>query len=242
MPHGTPDWGLVGPKATTFGLDDLAEHAVRMGSPHSFDRRGDVMAADIFDRGMGEWSSNWNGVLAAVNLWTGENRQGPLCVALRAGSSANGWAGIGRSVPYTVRSRVGLEASIGLDVNTYFWQWAITWRDGVRLWDARMRYDFVNQTLDYWDAGGLWQTFATGVRTRAWSGVWHTGKLVIDLTTSMYVRALFAENEYDLGAFALQNFLPSTRVELQVSMVHYGVLTFNPVGKVDSVIVTRNEP
>lgn len=31
MPHGTPDWGLVGPKTTTYGVDDLGEHAVRMG-------------------------------------------------------------------------------------------------------------------------------------------------------------------------------------------------------------------
>ncbi len=242
MSHGTPDWGLVGPKTTTYGLDDLGEHAVRLGSPHSFDRRGDVIAADTFDQGMGEWSSNWNGTLAAVSLWMGENRQGPFCVALTAGSSANGWAGIGRSVPYTVRSRVGLEASIGLDPNTFYWEWALTWRDDVRLWDARMRYDFQNQNLDYWDNAGRWQPFATGVRVGSWSGVWHTGKLVIDLTTSMYVRALFAENEYDLSMHAIQRGLPTNRVELQASLRHYGVLTFNPVGKVDSVIMTRNEP
>ena len=48
MPHGTPDWGLVGPKTTTYGMDDEGEAAVRLGSPHFFDRRGDVLLLTDF--------------------------------------------------------------------------------------------------------------------------------------------------------------------------------------------------
>jgi len=242
MPHGTPDWGLVGPKKTTYGLDDLGEHAVRLGSPVLWDRRGDVLVADAFDRGLGEWNWNYNGTGADVQLWTGENRQGAYCVNLVAGKTTNGWAGISRAIPYAVRSRIGLEASVGLDADTSNWQWAITWRDGAWVWDARMRYDFQNQVLQYYDDAAAWQTFATGVKVRAWSGAWSTGKLVVDLTTQEYVRALFADHEYDLSAYGIVKSTTATVVELTVSLIQFGVLGANPEGKVDSVIVTRNEP
>jgi len=53
---------------------------------------------------------------------------------------------------------------------------------------------------------------------------------------------LFADHEYDLSAYGIVKSTSATVVELSVSLMHFGVLAANPEGKVDSVIVTRNEP
>ncbi|GAI90305.1 unnamed protein product, partial [marine sediment metagenome] len=83
MPHGTPDWGLVGPKDTVYGLDDLGEHAVRLGTPHLWDRRGDVIWMSDFREGLGDVGTFVGpGAGGSVVLHTEYARQGAYCVQL----------------------------------------------------------------------------------------------------------------------------------------------------------------
>ena len=55
MTHGVQDFGASSGQNSTYGLTDLGELAVRLGSPVSFDRRGDVVMMETFEDGLDAW-------------------------------------------------------------------------------------------------------------------------------------------------------------------------------------------
>jgi len=242
MPHGTPDWGLVGPKKTVFGLDDLGEHAVRLGSPHLWDRRGDVLLAESFDDGMSAVGTDVSGLGAAVQSWTGMSRQGAYSVKLVAGSDGLQYAGLLIPLPYPVLSGVGLEFTFSIEPRTEFWRWRMWWDDGARRNVANVRYDFVNSLLEYYGPDPGYHTFATGVATLSNGLLANVGKLVVDFTQRRYRRFIFNDTEYDLRAHGVRSTLLVATTYLEATIHHIGAAGFNAEGYVDNVILTQNEP
>jgi len=254
MPHGTPDWGLVGPKSTTYGLDDLGEHAVRLGSPVLWDRRGDVLVQTDFREGLGSFDGGGAGTGWAVTLHAGNARTGAYCAKLTPGSDGGQNAWLSKALPRPVLAKVGLEFSFSCAPGTGRWLWCIDWQAGSVLYAAYVRYDHVNGWLQTYEEPATWTTFATVGSLLQLDQVLHTGKLVVDMGAvdaagnplPLYVR--FQLNE---GGYNLQVPPPAREVdripggvpdEFGVTVFHYSVATHNPDGYADNVIVTQNEP
>jgi len=242
MPHGTPDWGLVGPKETVYGLDDLGEHAVRMGSPHLWDRRGDVLILTDFSDGLGAFVPFSDGAGGYVVLNAGNSRQGAFSACLVPGRDFTHRAEISKRLPYPVYSGVGLEFTFSLSDQTSYWCWQMFWRDGVQQFYAMTRYDYVNLRLEYWGVDGLWHIFASPVLAISTTEPDKTGKLVVDMTLGEYVRFIYNDRTYPLTGIGVQIVPALVSTSLWVIIQHVGLLGFNPVAYVDNVIVTQNEP
>jgi len=254
MPHGTPDWGLVGPKYTTYGLDDLGEHAVRLGSPVLWDRRGDVLVETDFREGLGSFYANGGGLLWAVALHAGNARTGAYCVKLTAGSDGALNAYLQKRLPRPVLAKVGLEFSFSCAAWTSAWEWQILWQAGSVLYTAYVRYDHVNGLLQTYEEPATWTTFATVDVLYTDDHVQHTGKLVVDMGAvdavgnplPVYDRFHFNEQGYNLRlpppAREVDRFPGGVPDEFLVTVVHSAVALHNPDGYVDNVIVTQNEP
>ncbi len=245
MPHGTPDWGLVGPKATVFGLDDLGEHAVRLGSPHLWDRRGDLLFATDFRDGVGALTLNLSGGLAAIDLMTGHSRQGAYALRLTTGNTANFEAFLMLDIPQPVSSGIGLEFSFSGVLAACNWHARIDWADAVRAYRSEVQWNVVGVPpyyLQYWDDTGAFQDHGDPTRVWVTNRPVYVLKMVIDMARHEYVRAIFNNVQHDLRGLGVEDTGGSVVSMMQLSVRFEGTLGFNKIGYVDNVIVTQNEP
>lgn len=245
-PHGTPDWGLVGPKATTYGLDDLGEHAVRLGSPHLFDRRGDCISQTDFREGIGVWEILSPGAFGSVGLVTEHGRQGAYSVRLTCGRNLGDEATMELVVPFPVLSLCGLEYSFGRAVDSQYWEAELNWRDGT--WDAVacIRYNIMMGELQYENPINTFNSIGPGVDTRIGVRCQNTIKMVCNLSyiatrPQEFVRVILNNQYRNLTGIPVVRTLSGLPPQLRCIIRHGGILAANPIGYVDNVIVTQNE-
>jgi len=254
MAHGTPDWGLVGPKYTTFGLDDLGESVVRLGSPVLWDRRGDVLHQTDFRDGLGSFDWLAVGAGAAITLHAGNARTGAYCAKLTPASDGLREVYLLKALPRPVLAKIGLEFSFSCAPSTDMWEWHIEIQAGGVYYTAQVRYDHQNNVLQTYEEPVAWTTFADPVDVHEYDWAFHTGKLVVDMGNvdaagnplPVYERFHFNEQSYSLRVppparevdrvpvVAVDSFL--------IRVLHRAVALWNPEGYVDNVIVTQNEP
>ncbi|GAI67680.1 unnamed protein product [marine sediment metagenome] len=242
MPHGTPDWGHEGPKETTFGLDDLGEHAVRMGSPHLWDRRGDVMAMADFRDGLGQAQIQSVGVGGTVGLSTGHTRTGAYSVVF-GGDGVNvtdQYAFVELALP--APSKVGIEFSFSFESLDGVWEAYLYWTDAAREYQARVRFRPAGLLRDVsWFDGG-YHPFNTGLFLNQRDRPIHTMKMVVDLLNHEYVRFIINNHSYSL----IGNYAMDVAPSIQSYLWAWGIY-HRQVGDVsdvylDRLIVTQNEP
>ena len=242
MPHGTPDWGLVGPKSTTYGLDDLGEHAVRLGSPHFFDRRGDVMFQTDFRDGLGDVYVATTGTNGRAQLWTGYSRTGPYCLGLYCASDGTHEAVLWKDLPYAVASSFGLECSWSDDATIIFIAFGFQFVTPVLTYNADVRWVRIGSVLEYVNAGGVRVPFAAGVSYDNIPRVGNTVKLVGDLVNNNYMRVLWNNTLYSLAGIPLNGPGGGGPARLACYVRVVGTNLVHTEVHVDNVIITQNEP
>jgi len=242
MPHGTPDWGLVGPKETTFGLDDLGELAVRLGSPVQWDRRGDVVWWTIFDEGTSPVTITDAGAAGPTRLFTGESRQGAYSLKLTIQSLTADETEIEKFLPASKYSGLGLEFHFTTHGAEGIWEADLFVRRWDEWWRGRVRWDSVAGTLSYSDGTAIYPVFETGVKAFETDLRWHVMKLVIDVNARRYSRLILDSDEYDMGAYPLPGALLGGEPYWIPDIHYFGNGDDDVVDYVDSIIVTQNEP
>jgi len=225
-----------------WSVTDLGEVAARLGSIVTFDRRGDVYWLDDFEDGKAKWAAETSGAGAGVAVSTTYARNGAKSVELTAGTDMSHYAGIGRLFPYPALSRWGFEGSWSFDSDLETFDIIISVYDGTNLTSAILRYDCVNQKVQYLDSAGAMQDLATSVDLHDYYNMFNTFKLVLDLETGKYERAIANESEYDMAGIALQQAAIAVSPVVKLSMRNTAVGGTGGVVYVDDVIVTRNEP
>jgi hypothetical protein len=242
MAHGQPDYSATGQKQTTYALSDMAELAARLGSPHTYDRRGDVIWIDDFESGLLKWQSVGSGVGNAAAISSLHARNGGFSCKLTTGSTISCTARINKYIPAPVLSRVGAEF--------HFTRPGANWVEmylrlnpaiAGKTWDARIKFVDATGILQCW-SGGIYNNVTPNVGARANDYEFQPLKYVIDLNTDRYVRLIFADVEYDLSAWAVPTGLGGSPFDMPVEIRSEGDPTFNVVQWIDDVIITQNEP
>ena len=242
MAHGRPDWGLTSATKITYPITDLGEHAARMGSIVTFDRRGDVKFLDDWRDGLDKW--HFYSVVAAGThrLTTLGMRSGPYSLYMYPGVASGAQHIAELSLPYTTTTRIGLEFSIALNTLSAP-AWAKLRPQSTLLgYEWGLRYNTLSNTLQYLDSTNNWATLdeTLGLVDAYWN--FHTLKIVGDLETGNYVRALVDGNPYDMSAIAGRSLgvWSSNRILLQLG-VDYDIDS-DLATLFDDIIVTQNEP
>lgn len=245
MAHGTPDWGLVGPKQTTYGLDDIGEAMVRLGSPHLWDRRGDVLWLTDFRNGLGDMIIAGPPVTGTVSLSTGLARQGAFCV--RMASNVSSRVGLEKGFPLPVYSRIGLEFSFSVTIRSDFIIAEIQVDNLTNTLFGYVRYDQGNDELQYMQepVGPTWVPFATNLNPIRDETCPNTLKLVIDLTITPpeFVRVIFNDVTYNnIAGVPLYTAATGNRAYVWIRIAHVADVGGAAIVYFDNVIVTQNEP
>ena len=242
MAHGLPDWGLVGPKQTVYGLDDVGEAAVRLGSIVSWDRRGDVVMMDDFEHGVGQVALSAAGLNSYVYLQTGYGKYGAYCVRLFCDKIIGATCQLYYSFPVLVMSGWGLEFAFSVEENTDYWLMWITYYDGTYSHLAQIEIDVQNNRLRYLDSGNNLQEFAVDVKLNPMLRPINHAKLVVDMTTLQYERFILNETTYLLKGYGVYPALDGLNPMMDAVMAVYSYDDEGSDQVVDCVIVTQNEP
>ena len=242
MPHGLPDWGLEGPKSTTYGLDDLGEHAARLGSPNLWDRRGDVVYISNFSDGFEAADSYVMGASCNTGLSCGHTRSGAYSIRVGSNGLAGCHSGIELRMPKPVASRLGAEFSFSQQGEGKIWRIWMNVNDRNRSW--YMAVEQRDATMDLWYLGsdGLYHRLDAAVNLSMDDLPDQTLKLVVDLKLQQYVRTIFNDQEFPMTGLRIRD---GGGVANAYWIVRF--LLYRQVGDVfdewvDSVILTQNEP
>jgi len=240
--HGLPDWGLVGPKQTTYGLDDLGEAVARLGSPVIWDRRGDVVLIESFEGSGGTWYTLLDGLGAAVHRTCGGAHTGAYGAELVAGSDGLGFACVHLASPAPVLGPCGFEAWFGVDAETETIRLAMTYYTGTRRYSAS--FDYVHTTGDLWLATQEvpYVKIAEGLALHERYEPRHVAKLVVDFSTGHYVRVILDDVTYLVRDILYHDAADATNAQLTAALYHYGNVGENPAIAIDDLILTQNEP
>jgi len=242
MPHGTPDWGLVGPKSTTYGLDDLGEHAVRTGSMASFDRRGDVVLLDDYSQGLTRPWYALNGLGAAYRLVNDRPRWGPFGVRLVGGSTLARYCCMTYTLGYPVLGQFGFE--VGLQFLTELAHLNITLSifTGTRQIEGFLLYNRALTQWEYMNDLGAFVGFLAPWQINLLDPSFDTVKLVVDGLNTQYVRAIVNNVSHPMPGVRAWSGPNFTSPRLLVEVWMYSRAAQNDYAQIDGVIVTQNEP
>lgn len=244
MAHGQSDFGAYAKKSTTYGLADMGELAVRLGSVVSYDRRGDVVWIEKFNNGM----TNWSAAGAAGHV-VEESALESLSdgVSLRTvAPNAGGFnAIIYRHDELPVNSRLGLECAFLPDGNANDIHLYFSIVDGINTHIGYIRIRMDDGAIDYQDDATGWKPLLSGFKLKRDGTTWHHAKMVVDYDPLVegYARFLLDNNEYNMTGISLWNFgaVVSPYLVTQFNNVYAGGVLL-PVVYFDNLILTQNEP
>lgn len=242
MPRGQPDFGMYAAKETVSGLADVGELVARLGSIVTYDRRGDIVWLDDFESDILKWSYTTFGTGGSFEATAETARNGGFCAKLTTPTGELANITIIKKVPYPVLGKFGYEASFTKDDDHDFILLSSYLFDGTNYKYAGIKVDITNSRLMYIDSKGIWQSLATGITLYEAKDLFYTLKFVVDWVNSKYVRAIFANIEYDLSTYGVYTFGDTRAPYLTIQVMEVTATEAAIIGYVDDVILTQNEP
>lgn len=242
MSHGTPDWGHAKGKVSHALTDDLAELAARLGSIHTYDRRGDVIWWDDFSNGLEAWDQITGGTGAEIVSSTTFPMWPPNCAKLTGGSSST-WAAVMyyyQGLP--ILQRLGWEVAVNFASDWDVFYIGLTMYDGSTYNRGAIMLSDADTEVKYLDEAGSYTALGTLPELKSTTGTYHHLKLVVDFEDDKYVRFLLNETEYDLSAYASRSLASTAAPQLRCRVDLRSRDGENDYCNVDGVILTQDEP
>jgi hypothetical protein len=240
--RGLPSWYKYRAYGPVYEEIRLAEHAVRLGSPVSFDRRGDVIWFDDFEQGLGKWSEAGLGTGYSITPSVSYARSGGLSAHLVAGSTSSRYASIAHLSPYSSQTKLGFEIAWTYGANWERLNILIDVYDGSYHYIGEIEYQAANRRWVYYDSAYTAQPFLTEFEPYINSYLFNVAKLVIDLAAVKYARALINSQGVALPYSCYRSVDTSTVPQVQVSLTLKSLAGYNAESYVDDAIITQNEP
>lgn len=241
MARGLPDDSNVVKEYDIYALQDMAELAVRLGSPMSYDRYGNILMLEDFERGLNAWTQTINGVGGEIVLTPDRVYDGKLACYLDSGTGAIPEAQIDKLFPPVSLQKVGLQAAFSVGFDVVELRFAIVRGDGTFSHQFNVKYEHGTGKLYYREGWAVWTEFATPGKLFDGAGNYHHCKLVVDLAADTFSIFYLDNVGYPMTGYTPYTFgavvSPFTSVMLTVKGAN---LLAGDVW-IDNVFVTTNE-
>jgi len=219
----------------------LAELAARLGSPISWERRGQVALIETFADGLGRGVLSTSGTGALAELYPGAFQFGGYSLKLKTGTTASKSAGVTLYGDFSPSGRIGFEFAFSMDSqpdDIYLlgkvWDGTLEHHAYARIHHATHKLQVYNSTPAYANAANF--------QLPAIATLFCSVKVVIDIDEQKWVRLLNRGTETDLSAIATDS--PAVAVHpyfsFQILAVESAAVSHTIY--VDRMIVTTNEP
>lgn len=242
MAHGLPDYGRTSGVTTTYPLTDLGELAARLGSIVTYDRRGEVVWFDDFEDNIAKWGAANVGTGASAELSTEAARSGGKSCKLVTPSDTLTYNEILHGIGVLADSKVSLEVSFADQDDDTILDIIMQDRDGVTNKQGVLRYRSSTGALQIFDGSTMAYITLATLSLPSELYIWHTAKLVIDMSTNKYVRALLNNRSFDLSAYSLYSTGDASAARIEPAIRLTRSVSSNLHIYLDDVIVTQNEP
>ena len=219
-----------------------AELAARMGSPKSFDKRGEVLLIDGFEEGISKWSLVPAGTGAEIVLSTGTARSGAYSAKIKTSATIDQESRLYRGIAYPKTSNFGVEFSFLTPHVNYAIVLSVSGETGAESFYGAIRFREDTADCHYYDLDGTWHQLADLSRPPGSQYICNTAKLVINFPAGEYLRFLWGDEERDLSG---KNFYREVMVAAPYVMISVGIaarVTLSKTVYVDDFIITQNEP
>jgi len=229
---GSDQWGQ------TIAIGN-ADQAGRLGSPVTYDWRGQVVWQTTFADGIGNLIPLYDGTGGFIGCVPDYSLMGGYSLKLQGGSDSDRYA--------LAYGYIGRQPSRRMGVCVAFSNYAETTAIRIRIrasghrYTGSIRYVWATGLWQYYGSDGAWWTFATQ-SFYITAPAFNFAKIVVDGLTHGYVRALVNESSYALSAH--QMFQDDLGID---GTVEFDVTTVSRSGHndynlIDRIIVTSNEP
>lgn len=223
-------------------LEDQAELAVRMGSIVSFDRRGQVHWMDHGQGGLSPWGITGSGtgndvlIVADNTYWPG------YAIKMVSGSDGGGVSQIDRPFHPQELNQWGVEVALFFPTEFDTFDIFIDLFTGTQVYEADYFIQRSDDGLYIADATLGAVKIATIANPVNAYGKYHLMKLVVDMETKQYVRALYDDEEFDISAYSTPVSAASDTPEARLILYLVGRNGHNDSAVIGHVIVTVGEP
>lgn len=218
-----------------------AEASARLGSPVTWDWRGNTLWLDQLDNGLGEYYQQTSGTGAAIALNPVYRRFGGYSAKLTGGSDGDRYAALQFTCGSLPADRIGLAIAFSINTATGYVELILTDDIGASSPEGRVRLDIANSKVQYLVPPFTWVD-AQSVSIPASSNTFNWLKLVIDTTAKEYERVLFNDQEIDLSGIGTFLVTTSTAGRVVGQIFNYSRSGQNDDVYVDCVILSVNEP
>jgi hypothetical protein len=224
-----------------------AELAARLGSPVTFDRRGNVFAYDRFETSPLKWSKSFTttggGTGHSVTLSNDNVAHGEGCMKIVTPNKTGDYSRAMRSYAGLAHGNIGSHIILRLSALNHKTSTVLWARTGTKKVKAGIRVDSTGfSCLTGFDPAldASWTLFSSGQDFSI--NLNHPIKFVVDLDNEKYIRCLFSGIEFDLSAYTpfTSAFISEEFIEAEVYSV--SGIDANGIIYCDDLILTSEEP
>jgi len=241
MVHTLPDYTSKWKTNQITDVIDPGEAAARLGSIDTFQREGNVLWLDDFEGGTIAWGAVAEDLSGEVALVTTYHRSGSQCVKIYPGNVVDKEAGIDNLLPVRSTGKMGYEIAFSGGALCKYIDFEMWMLDGTNAHQATIRYDIVNNRLDYLNDAGGYTNIIPVLDLRTVARAFHIIKFVVDFTNNTYDRVYLNQNEYDLLSAPLETVAAPANRHLYVGVTVESNNALNAPVYVDNFILTENE-
>lgn len=225
-------WGSV----VKVGSGELAG---RLGSPVTFDWRGQVLWLTSFGDGVGTVKTMSDGTGAGVSIDPEYSLTEGFSLKLLAGSDDDRYAMAYGYTGLPLASRIGISIAIaGLAERTSI---ALRARSGATRWMGTIHYTWATGKIEYQLPTGLYETLSFKPMYGS-ASVFNRLKLSIDVGTQKYIRFMINHTQYNLSAEDLYSDAGGFDGTMEFEIETLGRAAVNDYQLLDHIILTVNEP
>ncbi|MCL5026638.1 MAG: hypothetical protein M1531_09140 [Chloroflexi bacterium] len=220
-----------------------AELAVRLGSISKYNRLGQVYWDESFEYGLQRVVTATSGAGSSVTQSNLASRSGAYAAKLTVGATVGNYARVSAQLQPPPLGKWGIECSFTTYFHLYPLTFLISYRNGTINIIGEIQYDFNAQTLKYRNSDGTYTTLASNIILYSQIPLFHTIKLIVDMTTQQYVRVLLNGNTYDMAGIGMHapGDVGASWVTLEITSVQ-GAGGSVDTNYIDDLIFTANEP
>lgn len=229
------------PNDARYPMGDVGEMAVRLGSPVIYDRRGSVIWMDDFRSGIGAITVGSEGTGGFAKLTTDKCYHGGYDLLLSAGSTSVKTAYLYKYFSHISVERIGIEYGVAyIDAFDRIIVGIIRF-DGVNAYTARLKIDYANTKLQYYDSAGLYQDIGSIQPFLSGEKAFNIFKLVVDFTAVEYIRLMYNNTIYKLPGIAFKTAANGSDPQIYTDFTLFGTGAAAQEVQISHIIVTAGE-
>jgi hypothetical protein len=239
---GVPDYGMYAALENMGKLVDSGELAARLGSIVTFNREGNVIFWDDFERTPLKWEAQESDPGSSAKYSDETALFGGQCVKLVTGNVIGYTAGICRTFPRFTDGKEGIEIAFKNESQNY--KFTISgYMKRVTYWfKFEVRVDFNVNKIELYADDSQWHDIVTGIEFSSEGHLFHSIKLVLNEKDGTYVRLLINRHEYNIEDYGIPYQVFPTNESFQVRFEIETYETEIAPLYLDNFILTQNEP